>query len=144
MRRGCPSHRFRAEEACRSLFQIRSVAQSCPTLCDPMNRSTPGLPVHHQLPEFTETHGHRVSDAIQSSLRLRRSRRWGFLPASAGRASSRSCWIAWVAVFRRLFMTFAKPWDEKELNFEMPAGMDLDVSHSHCAFLSLPGPTQRR
>ena len=37
---------------------IRTVAQSCPTLCDPMNRSTPGLPVHHQLPEFTETHVH--------------------------------------------------------------------------------------
>ena len=46
-------------------LQIRSVAQSCPTLCDPMNRSTPGLPVHHQLPEFNETHVHRVSDAIQ-------------------------------------------------------------------------------
>ena len=47
--------------------QIRSVAQSCPTLCDPMNRSTPGLTVHHQLPEFTQTHVHRVSDAIQPS-----------------------------------------------------------------------------
>ena len=47
--------------------QIRSVAQSCPTLCDPMNRSTPGLPVHHQLPEFTQTHVYRVSDAIQPS-----------------------------------------------------------------------------
>ena len=47
--------------------QIRSVAQSCPTLCDPMNRSTPGLPVHHQLPEFTQIHVHRVSDAIQPS-----------------------------------------------------------------------------
>ena len=47
--------------------QIRSVSQSCPTLCDPMNRSTPGLPVHHQLPEFTQTHVHRVSDAIQPS-----------------------------------------------------------------------------
>uniref|UniRef100_A0A8B9Y3H1 Cytosolic fatty-acid binding proteins domain-containing protein n=1 Tax=Bos mutus grunniens TaxID=30521 RepID=A0A8B9Y3H1_BOSMU len=47
--------------------QIRSVAQSCPTLCDPMNRSTPGLCVQHQLPEFTETHVHRVSDAIQPS-----------------------------------------------------------------------------
>ena len=47
--------------------QIRSVTQSCPTLCDPMNRSTPGLPVHHQLPEFTETQVHRVSDAIQPS-----------------------------------------------------------------------------
>ena len=50
--------------------QIRSVAQSCPTLCDPMNRSTPGLPVHHQLPEFTQTHVHRVSDAIQPSYPL--------------------------------------------------------------------------
>ena len=47
--------------------QIRSVAQLCPTLCDPMNRSTPGLPVHHQHPEFTQTHVHRVSDAIQPS-----------------------------------------------------------------------------
>ena len=41
--------------------------QSCPTLCDPMNCSMPGLPVHHQLPEFTQTHVHRVSDAIQPS-----------------------------------------------------------------------------
>ena len=48
-------------------IQIRSVVQSCLTLCDPMNRSTTGLPVHHQLPEFTETHVHRVSDAIQPS-----------------------------------------------------------------------------
>ena len=47
--------------------QIRSVSQSCPALCDPMNCSTPGLPVHHQLPEFTETHVDRVSDAIQPS-----------------------------------------------------------------------------
>ena len=47
--------------------QIRSVAQSCPTLCDSMNRSTPGLPVHPQLPEFTETHVQQVSDAIQLS-----------------------------------------------------------------------------
>ena len=48
-------------------FQFSSVAQSCPTYYDPMNRSTPGLPVHHQLPEFTQTHVHRVSDAIQPS-----------------------------------------------------------------------------
>ena len=47
--------------------QFSSVAQSCPTLCDPMNRSMPGLPVHHQIPEFTQTHVHRVSDAIQPS-----------------------------------------------------------------------------
>ena len=47
--------------------QFSSVAQSCLTLCDPMNHSTPGLPVHHQLPEFTQTHVHRVGDAIQPS-----------------------------------------------------------------------------
>ena len=47
--------------------QFSSVAQSCLTVCDPMNCSTPGLPVHHQLPEFTQIHVHRVSDAIQPS-----------------------------------------------------------------------------
>ena len=50
--------------------QFSSVAQSCPTLCDPMNRSTPGLPVHHKLPEFTHTHAHQVGDAIQPSYPL--------------------------------------------------------------------------
>ena len=49
------------------VLQIRSVAQLCLTLCDPMNPSTPGLPVHHQLPEFTQTHVHRVNDTIQPS-----------------------------------------------------------------------------
>ena len=48
-----------------SSVQFSSVIQSCPTLCDPVNCSTPGLPVHHQLPEFTQTHVHRVGDAIQ-------------------------------------------------------------------------------
>ena len=47
------------------VLQFSPVAQSRLTLCDPVNRSTPGLPVHHQLPEFTQTHVHRVSDAIQ-------------------------------------------------------------------------------
>ena len=51
----------------KSTVQFSSVAQSCPTLCDPMNCSTPGLPVHHQLPEFTHTQLHQVSDAIQPS-----------------------------------------------------------------------------
>ena len=48
-------------------LQFSSVDQLCPTLCDPMNYSTPGLPVCHQLPEFTQTHVHQVSDAIQPS-----------------------------------------------------------------------------
>ena len=60
------------EQVCRRLatqtdIQFSSVAQSCLTLCDPMNHSTPGLPVHHQLQEFTQTHVHRVRDAIQPS-----------------------------------------------------------------------------
>ena len=50
-----------------SSVQFSSVAQSCLTLCDPMNHSTPGLPVHRHLPEFTQTHVHQVSDAIQPS-----------------------------------------------------------------------------
>ena len=78
---GCVSQRIESRDLKRYLYtcvhssitpssqelQFSSVAQSCPTLCDPMNRSTPGLPVHHQLPEFTQTHVHRVSDAIQPS-----------------------------------------------------------------------------
>ena len=48
--------------------QLSAVAQSCPTLCDPMNRSMSGLPVHQQLPEFTQTQVHRVSDAIHPAI----------------------------------------------------------------------------
>ena len=64
-----PSYR-QATDHCRNMtchhsVQFSSLAQLCPTLCDPMYLSTPGLPVHHQLPEFTQTHVHRVSDAIQ-------------------------------------------------------------------------------
>ena len=58
-------HCLSSKMACS--FQFSSVAQSCLTLCDPMSRITPGLPVHHQLPEFTQNHVHRVSDAIQLS-----------------------------------------------------------------------------
>ena len=49
------------------MYQLSSVTQSCPTLCDPMNHSTPGLPVHHQFLESTQTYVHRVGDAIQPS-----------------------------------------------------------------------------
>ena len=48
--------------------QFSSVTQSCLTLCDPMNHSTPGLPVHHQLPEFTQTHVHRVGDGHDPTM----------------------------------------------------------------------------
>ena len=63
-------------------FQFISVAQLCPTLCDPMNCSTPGLPVHHQLPEFTQTHVHRVSGTIQPSHPLSSPSPPASLPAS--------------------------------------------------------------
>ena len=53
---------------CSSLFSSVQSLSRCPTLCDPMNRSTPGLPVHHQLLGFTQTHVHRVGDAISSSV----------------------------------------------------------------------------
>ena len=63
----CYSPFLTISHECGSL-QFSSVAQPCPTLCNPMNhRCAPGLPVHHQLPEFTQTHVHRVGDAIQPS-----------------------------------------------------------------------------
>ena len=63
-------------------IHFSSVAQSCPTLCDPMNHSTPSLPVHHQLPEFIQTPVHRVGDAIQPSHPL--------LPSSGGQLTKMS------------------------------------------------------
>ena len=62
--------------------QFSSVAQLCLTLCDPMNHSMPDLPVHHQLPEFTQTHVHRVSDAIQPSHLLSSPSRPAPIPPS--------------------------------------------------------------
>ena len=72
----CPSC-FSSQCWGQNSVQFGSVAQSCPTLCNPMNCSTPGLPVHHQLPEFTQTHVHRVGDAIRPSHPLSSP----FLPA---------------------------------------------------------------
>ena len=63
----CVLYTFILTNDFREYIQFSSVAQSCLTLCDPMNCSTPGLPVHHQLLEFTQTQVHQVSDAIQPS-----------------------------------------------------------------------------
>ena len=63
----CPITSWQIDGETVGTGQFSSVAQSCLTLCDPMNHSTSGLPVHHHLPEFTQTHIHRVSDAIQTS-----------------------------------------------------------------------------
>ena len=65
--RGMPNLHQTNVSACLCSFDFGSVAQPCPTFCDPMNRSMPGLPVCHQLPEFTQTHVHQVGDAIQPS-----------------------------------------------------------------------------
>ena len=54
-------------KALKAAVQFSSVTQSCPTLCNPMDHSTPGFPVHHQFPKLTQTHVHRVGDAIQPS-----------------------------------------------------------------------------
>ena len=64
---GCCTVHCGRELLFRGIMQFSSVAQSCPTLCDPMDRSTPGFPVHHQLRELVQTHAHRVGDAIQPS-----------------------------------------------------------------------------
>ena len=68
--RNLHSQKKQDQELTVAQLQFSSVTQSCPTLCDPMNHSMPGLPVHHQLPEFTQTHVHRVSHAIQPSHHL--------------------------------------------------------------------------
>ena len=70
--------------------QFSSAAQSCLTLCDPMNRSMPGLPVHHQLPEFTQTHVHWVDDTIQPSHPL------SFPPPPAPNPSQHQSLFQWV------------------------------------------------
>ena len=75
--------------------QFSSVAQSCPTLCDPMNRSTPGLPVHDHLPEFTQTHVHRVGDAIQPSNPLSSHVQLFVTPWTAAHQASLSITKSW-------------------------------------------------
>jgi len=105
-----------------TLVQFSSVAQSCPTLCDPMNRSAPGLPVHHQLLGFTQTHVHQVSDAIlcrpllllppippsirvfssESTLHMRWPKYWSFsfsiIPSKEIPGLSPSEWTGWISL----------------------------------------------
>ena len=80
---------------CSHADSVSSVSQSCPTLCDPMDCSTPGFPVHHQLPELAQTHVHRVSDAIQPSHPLLSSSLPASLFLSIRVFSSESVLIRW-------------------------------------------------
>ena len=91
-------------------LQFSSVAQSCLTLCNPMNCSTPGLPVHHQLPEFTQTHIHRVSDAIQPSHPLVSPSlpSFNFFPASGSFQMSQSHQVAKVLEFQLQHQSFQR------------------------------------
>ena len=113
-------------------LQFSSVAQSCLTLCNPMNHSTPGLPVHHQLLEFTQTHVHQVSDAIQpshplsspcplppippsirvfsneSTLRMRWPKYWSFSlsisPSNEHQGRSPLGWTGWISLQSKGFL----------------------------------------
>ena len=87
----------------KSALHVRftSVAQSCLTLCDPMNHSTPGLPVHHQLPEFTQTHVHQVRDVIQPSHPLSSPS----LPANPSQHQSLFQWVKRCLLLGRKVMT---------------------------------------
>ena len=87
-----PSYSFSLSKFfCRQSVQCSSVTQSCLTLCNPMNRSTPGLPVHHRLPEIAQTHVHRVGDAIQLSLPLSPS------PPAPNPSQHQSLWPMWMS-----------------------------------------------
>ena len=141
-------------------YQFSSVTQSCPTLCDPMNRSTPGLPVHHQLPEFTQTHVHRVSDAIQpshplsspsppfsippsirvfsseSTLRMRWPKYWSFsfsiIPSkeNPGLISFRMGWLDLLAV-QGILKSLLQHHSSKESILQHSAFFTVQLSHPY-------------
>ena len=142
------------------VFTFSSVAQSCPTLCDPMNRSTPALPVRHQLLEFTQTHVHRVSDAIhhlilcrpllllppippsirvfsnESALRMRWPNYWSFnfsiSPSNEhpGLISFRMGWLDLLAVQRTL-KSLLQHHISKASIFQQSAFFTVQLSHPY-------------
>ena len=93
--------------------QFSSVTQSCPTLCDPMNCSTPGLPVHHQLPEFTQTLVHRVSDAIQPSHPLSSSS-----PSAPNPSQHQSLFVWLVSYFGWAVLLSGSQFPNQRLNLD--------------------------
>ena len=140
--------------------QFSSVTQSCPILCDPMNCSTPGLPVHHQLPEFTQTHVHGVGDAIQpshplssplllppippsirvfsneSTLHMRWSKYWSFSfsisPSSEhpGLISFRMDWLDLLAV-QGILKSLLQHHNSKASIFRCSAFFTVQLSHAY-------------
>ena len=104
-----------------SFIQFSSVAQSCLTLCDPMNCSMPGLPVHHQLPEFTQTHVHWVGDAIQPSHPL-------LSPSPALNLSQHQSLFQWVSFLHQV----AKYWS---FSFNISPYNTLSNKYKVCVFI---------
>ena len=134
--------------------QFSSVAQLCPTVCNPMNRSTPGLPVHYQLLEFTQTHVHRVTNAIQpshplsspsppapnpsqhQSLRMRWPKYWSFsfsiIPSKEipGLISFRMDWLDLLAVQGTL-RSLLQPHSSKASILRRSAFFTVQLSHPY-------------
>ena len=115
-------------------IQFSSVTQSCPTLCDPMNCSTPGLPVHHHLLEFTQTHVRRVGDAIQPSHPL-----WSLSPPTfilsqhqglfKWISSDRADWLSLVAQTEKHLSTMWETW-VRSLGQEDPLEKEMAIHSS--------------
>ena len=115
--KGFPGVSDGKESACNAgSVQFSSVAQSCPILCDPINHSTPGLPVHHKLPESTQTHAHRLGDAIQPCR----------IPGFKSRFEKITRRGAWQATL--VFLPGASPWTEEPGGLQSMGWQKLDMT----------------
>ena len=116
--------------------QFSSVAQLCLTLCDPMSCSTPGLPVHHQLPEFTQTHVHRVSDAIQPSHPLSSLLLLPPIPPSIRVFSNESTLSMRWPKYWNFSFSIGPSNEHPMISFGMDWWISLQILYSICLFLT--------
>ena len=129
-----------------SSVQSSSVAQSCPTLFDPMNRNTPGLPIRYQLPEFTQTHVHWVSDAIQPSHPLSSSSPPApnppsislFLVPDSRKLSFRSFSQHTVKILTHFYLFKYRNWDNDPITFLTIAVIVITQSLRHVRLFVIP------
>ena len=118
-----------------NLVQFSSVAQFCPTLCDPLNHSMPGLPVHHQLPEFTQTHVHWVGDAIQPFHHLSSP------SPPALNLSQHQSLFQWVSSLN--YMAKVLEFQLQNQSYQWTPRTDLHISDKCCDFLLCAALKQR-